>query len=167
MRWPRCIVFNLSPAEVFRCACRVVKTCTGGVHSGKWNHHTLGPQGGVLCSKISLPLSAITIGFLFLLACVVNLRSKVFLQQKALDRLSQDVADLRLAEGRRFLAELKYPNVNNLRIEGASAEDRQLDVASSPPIQIREDSLAARTTTQDVRPAAMKSPGRVVARGRG
>ena len=70
----------------------------------------------------------ITIGSLFLLACIVTLHSKVSHQQKELERVAQVVADLSLAEDRRFLAEL--------RIEKAPAEARQLDVVSSPPIQI-------------------------------
>jgi hypothetical protein len=77
----------------------------------------------------------ITIGFLFLLACIVNLRGRGSRQQKELERLSQEVAELRSADDRRSLAELKYPNTNNLRIETAPAEARQLDVVS-PPIQI-------------------------------
>jgi hypothetical protein len=77
----------------------------------------------------------ITIGSLFLLAWILNLHSRVSRQrkelerqQKELERLSQHVTGLRLAEHRRFLAEL--------RIEGAPAEAQQPDVVSSPPIQI-------------------------------
>jgi hypothetical protein len=76
----------------------------------------------------------ITIGSFFLLACIVNLQSRVSRQQKELERLSQDVANLCLADDRRSLAELNYPNTNNLRM--APAEARQLDVVPSPPIQI-------------------------------
>ena len=73
-------------------------------------------------------------GILILLAYIVNLHSRVSRhqkdlerQQKELQRLSQHVTDLRLAEHRRFLAEL--------RIEKASAEARQLDIVSPPPIK--------------------------------
>jgi hypothetical protein len=57
----------------------------------------------------------ITIGSLFLLACIVILYSRVSHQQKELERLSREVADLSLAEDRRSLAELKYPRTSNLR----------------------------------------------------
>jgi hypothetical protein len=74
----------------------------------------------------------IMIESLFFLACIVILHSRVSRQekklerqQKELERLSQHVTDLRMAEHRRFLAEL--------RVEEAAAEARQ---QSSPPIQI-------------------------------
>jgi hypothetical protein len=91
-------------------------------------------ENGLLLSALG-----ITIGLLFLLACIVSLRRKVSRQQKELERLSRDVADLRLAEETRFFAELKHSNTNNLRIENASAKAGQLDVVSSPPLQISED----------------------------
>jgi hypothetical protein len=89
--------------------------------------HPLCPQGRRTLFENLAAVLGITIGSLFLLACIVILHSRVSRQQKELERLSQDVADLSLAEDRRFLAEL--------RIEKAPAEARELEVVPSPPIQ--------------------------------
>jgi hypothetical protein len=94
----------------------------------KESSRPLCPQGRRTLFENLAAVLGITIGSLFLLACIVNLHSRVSRQQKELERLSQDVADLSLSEDRRFLAEL--------RIDKAPAEARQLDVVSSPPIQI-------------------------------
>jgi hypothetical protein len=84
-----------------------------------------------------------TIGSLFLLACIVILHSRVSRQQKELERLSRDVADLNLAEDRRSLAELKYPNTNILR--RAPGESRRVLTAYSN----RTVAPAARTKPED------------------